>query len=181
MWPQGGKLRDSLGSGFREKQSQGWRYHLQFCSYLILSCSSFPTLPPPPSVPITRSVWGRGHFLLVIRISDTHMLRWEPTYLGIKMTQKAHPIGNFLFYLFMACGNLTSPTRDGTLSPLQWKRRVLTTGPSGKSRQFPFFIFYLFIYFFFQFPFFKMQVWLFPSPASNPAIAFQHPDRIENP
>lgn len=75
MWSQGGKLRDSWGSGFREKQSQGLRYHLQFCFYLILSCSSFPTLPPPPSVPITRFLQGRGHFLLVVRISDTHMLR----------------------------------------------------------------------------------------------------------
>lgn len=96
MWSQGGKLRDSLGLGFREKQSKDWRYCLQF-SFPLLSCFNFPTLPPPPWVSITCPPWEWMHFLLVIGISDIHMLRWGLMYLGIKITPKAHLIVNLFF------------------------------------------------------------------------------------
>ena len=53
---------------------------------------------------------------------------------------KQDPHGSILFFLFVCvsvpCGmwDLSSPTRDRiqNSSPLQWKRRVLTTGPPGK-------------------------------------------------
>ena len=93
MWSQGGKLRDSLGLGFREKQSKDWRYCLQF-SFPLLSCFYFPMLPPP-RVSITCPPWEWTHFLLVIRISDSHMLWWGLIYLGIKITPKTHLTVNF--------------------------------------------------------------------------------------
>ena len=52
---------------------------------------------------------------------------------------KGHDIGGpfFFFLLFLAspCGlrDLSSPTRDGTLGPQQWKCQVLTTGSPGNS------------------------------------------------
>ena len=48
-------------------------------------------------------------------------------------------------------GDLSSPTRDQTLCPLQWKRGVLTTGPPGKSlfQSFDFFIAHISICYYF--------------------------------
>ena len=43
----------------------------------------------------------------------------------------------FFFLIFgLPCGmqDLSSPTRDQTHAPLQWKHRVLTIGPPGKSQ-----------------------------------------------
>ena len=161
MWSQGGKLRDSLGLGFREKQSKDWRYCLQF-SFPLLSCFNFPTLPPPPWVSITCPPWEWMHFLLVIRISDTHMLWWGLMYLGIKITPKAHLIVNLFFkqiFIFgcsgswlwhsgsvvatdrlicpMACRILVPQTAISPMSPAL-EGGFLTTGPSGKSL-FPYF------------------------------------------
>ena len=44
------------------------------------------------------------------------------------------PFIYWLIWLYQtSCGDFSSPTRDWTHAPLQWKGRVLTTGPSGKS------------------------------------------------
>lgn len=98
------EVERQFGFRFQREAKQDWRYCLQF-SFPLLSCFNFPTLPPPPWVSITCPPWEWIHFLLVIGISDIHMLRWGLMYLGIKITPKAHLIVNLFFFntcLFLA-------------------------------------------------------------------------------
>lgn len=85
MWFQGEKLRDGLCLGFRDSKVRAGGSSLS--SVLIPTCPSPISLQwPLPSVPVTHSMWGWPHWLLVIRTTITHMLRCGPTYLGIKTT-----------------------------------------------------------------------------------------------
>ena len=61
------------------------------------------------------------------------------------MPGKPGLVSSILFLKFIYClampfcmQDLFSPTRDGIHIPLQWKCRVLTTGPPGKSLSHPF-------------------------------------------
>ena len=53
---------------------------------------------------------------------------------------KSPPLSSFFFFLAVprSMQDLSSLTRDGTRAPLQWKHRVLTTGPPGNSPNFSF-------------------------------------------
>ena len=42
---------------------------------------------------------------------------------------------NFFFFLTTPCGMQNFSDQESSLRPLQWKLRVLTTGPPGKSRR----------------------------------------------